>query len=438
MNEPAALDEIDLRDLLAVLFKWRWLIVGITLAAVTAAGIMSFFVLPPIYQSEMTLMIVRADTSRPQTAVQEDLETVVSPFSALPERTIDTYIAQLTSPELLAQVRDALRLDPAVYSVGGLAGLIHVSHVPNTNLIEVAVEHHDPILARQIADALAEQFLATLEEQNRTQLDRSVALLSTQLAETEQQLKAARARLDELLSRPRNAQVIAEDLNLQIQMLGEHRQQLAANAIAIQSTRAMLAELEAQRAATPATLERTETVRQPDGTDQLVTYQEPHPRYLELEAEIQSRRAELARLEGEQAALQERIANLGEQVAALQAELTKVQSEERAASAEVSTLERTQQLLREKMAETQILQSVNLAATSVLVVSPASTPSSPIRPRKGLNMAVAGLLGVTLSVLLAFVLNALDTTVKDPDEIEQLLGIPVVGHVPDFSRLKVS
>lgn len=431
------LDEIDLRDLLAVIFKWRWLIVGITALSVLTAALVSFFVLPPVYEAKMTLMVLRVGEERSQPA-GEDLEELVSPFAALPQRTIDTYIAHLTSLELLQRVVEGLRLNPQVYRPETLAGMITARNLPRTNLIEVTVAHTDPVLARQVAEELAKQFLASLEEQNRTQLARSVVLLEQQLADVQAQLAEARQRLHALRSRPRGAQVVNQELQVSLEMLSDLRAELATNSVEIVSAEAMVAELEHQLAQTPATLTRTEVVERPDGSRDTVTVTESNPTYVQLDAQLRSQRAALARLRGAGHALESRISELQQQIAQLQAELSSVQSEEQAAAAQVATLEQTEQLLREKMAETQILQSLDLAGTSVLVTSPPRTPTSPVRPRKMLNMAVAGVLGGMLSMFLAFVLNAFDTTVKRPEDIEELLGVPVIGQVPDFARMKVS
>lgn len=167
-----------------------------------------------------------------------------------------------------------------------------------------------------------------------------------------------------------------------------------------------------------------------------MTIEEPNPVHVELESQYRLQQVTLARHRGEAEALTSQISQLAEEVAALQAELPQVEFEEQALAAEVSMLEQTALLFLEKTAETQILQSIDLAGTSVILISPPGTPGSPIRPRKTFNMAIAGMLGLMLSVMLAFLLNAFDSTVKDPADIEQLIGVPVIGYVPNFAKLK--
>ena len=59
-------------------------------------------------------------------------------------------------------------------------------------------------------------------------------------------------------------------------------------------------------------------------------------------------------------------------------------------------------------------------------------PASPVRPRKGLSLAVSLLLGLGLGVAAALVVEYFDTNVKSPADIERALGLPVVAIVPVF------
>ncbi|MBS3938730.1 MAG: lipopolysaccharide biosynthesis protein [Peptococcaceae bacterium] len=69
---------------------------------------------------------------------------------------------------------------------------------------------------------------------------------------------------------------------------------------------------------------------------------------------------------------------------------------------------------------------------NVMVVDRAVTPEYPVAPRKLLSVVVAGLLGGMTAVGLAFVLSYLDNTFKKPDDVERLLGLPVLGAIPLF------
>lgn len=67
---------------------------------------------------------------------------------------------------------------------------------------------------------------------------------------------------------------------------------------------------------------------------------------------------------------------------------------------------------------------------SVEVVNPAQTPKAPFRPNKPLNLLVGLFLGILGGVGVAFAREALDETFRSTQEVEQTLGLPVLGTVP--------
>ncbi len=67
---------------------------------------------------------------------------------------------------------------------------------------------------------------------------------------------------------------------------------------------------------------------------------------------------------------------------------------------------------------------------NVSVVDEAVEPGGPSSPRVRLNIAVAFVVGLMGAFGLAFLIEYLDRTVKNPDEIQELLKVPVIGVVP--------
>lgn len=71
------------------------------------------------------------------------------------------------------------------------------------------------------------------------------------------------------------------------------------------------------------------------------------------------------------------------------------------------------------------------------VVDPASFDAHPVSPRTGLDLAVAGVLGLLIGFGLAVLREVLDTTVKTHDDVERVLEHPVmagVGFDPDVAK----
>lgn len=67
---------------------------------------------------------------------------------------------------------------------------------------------------------------------------------------------------------------------------------------------------------------------------------------------------------------------------------------------------------------------------NVQVLDDAIVPTSHIKPRPKLNMAIAGALGMMVSIFVVFLLEYLDNTIKTPMDIERYLGLNVIGIIP--------
>jgi capsular exopolysaccharide synthesis family protein len=71
-----------------------------------------------------------------------------------------------------------------------------------------------------------------------------------------------------------------------------------------------------------------------------------------------------------------------------------------------------------------------MRTNNVRVLERAIVPSVPVRPRPFQNLLLGLLLGLGTGVGLAFIIEALDNTVKTQADVEQFLGVPVLGLVP--------
>jgi len=66
------------------------------------------------------------------------------------------------------------------------------------------------------------------------------------------------------------------------------------------------------------------------------------------------------------------------------------------------------------------------------IIDPAYPPEKPIKPRKRLNIILGLVLGLMMGLGLAFVMEYMDTSVRGPDEVERMLGVPVIGAIPEI------
>ena len=73
---------------------------------------------------------------------------------------------------------------------------------------------------------------------------------------------------------------------------------------------------------------------------------------------------------------------------------------------------------------------------SVSIVDTAVIPDKPIKPKKTLNVLIAFFVGLMASVGLVFLLEYMDNTVKTSNDVEKLLGIPILGIIPKYEMGK--
>lgn len=74
------------------------------------------------------------------------------------------------------------------------------------------------------------------------------------------------------------------------------------------------------------------------------------------------------------------------------------------------------------------------ALVNIRVVDKAAVPRTPIWPKPIVNLVEALVVGLSLSTGLAFVLGMLDVTVKETEEIEQLISLPLLARIPNIKN----
>jgi len=80
-------------------------------------------------------------------------------------------------------------------------------------------------------------------------------------------------------------------------------------------------------------------------------------------------------------------------------------------------------------AQTQTMEMA-MPRQAVSVKQVAEPSAAPARPRVALNLALGALVGLVVGVGLAFFIEYLDTSVKTMDDVEALLGVPVLAIIP--------
>lgn len=69
---------------------------------------------------------------------------------------------------------------------------------------------------------------------------------------------------------------------------------------------------------------------------------------------------------------------------------------------------------------------------NVKIIESVKIPEDSISPNKIVNIVIAFIIGLMLSIGLSFLLEFIDNTFKNKEEMEKVLGLPVLGVIPDF------
>lgn len=81
----------------------------------------------------------------------------------------------------------------------------------------------------------------------------------------------------------------------------------------------------------------------------------------------------------------------------------------------------------------QVAQEV-MSVESVNVIDEAPVPTAPSGPNRTLYVMVAFMAGLFLAVAIVVVLDMLDTRVRSAEQVEELLGLPVIGRIPEIKK----
>ncbi|WP_110112035.1 Wzz/FepE/Etk N-terminal domain-containing protein [Bacillus sp. CGMCC 1.16541] len=79
--------------------------------------------------------------------------------------------------------------------------------------------------------------------------------------------------------------------------------------------------------------------------------------------------------------------------------------------------------------QSEISNIMNVDNVSILSTAEVKEDVSPVKPQPLLNVAIAIVVGLMLGVGVAFLLEYLDNTIKTEQDIENVLGLPVIGVI---------
>ncbi len=329
---------------------------------------------------------------------------------------------------------------------------VSVEPVRNTRLVEIQVEDPDPKLAAEIANALASAYVhQNLElklgaaRDALTWLTAQVQDLKSKVNESELTLQRYREqsglvaveekqsltakKLAEFNSNYIEAKARRLEMEARLAELRRASQQpellesspIVMNNPLIQRLKGQLVELEVQR------------------SKLLKTFRDKHPEVVKVQSQIdeisQKIREEVGRLalsmESEYNALKARENAMVQAVNQYRDEaqgLAKKEIQYGILKREADSNQQLYDVLLKRLKETGLSQGLD--SSNVRIVETAVTPIRPVKPRKLLNLAVGIVLGLGTGLVLAFFVEYMDDTVRTPEHVEQVIGVPVFALIP--------
>ncbi|HEY0835745.1 MAG TPA: polysaccharide biosynthesis tyrosine autokinase [Azospirillum sp.] len=335
--------------------------------------------------------------------------------------------------------------------VGGLLGRMSVAAVPQSLVIRISFNSTDPHKAARIANAFADAYVVEQLETKFEAVRRATTWLNSRLeslreavVDSERQVVAYRTTTGLIESRGQlGAQQKLGELNSQLVVAQSKRAETEARISRIETllktSRGSDALDEVLDSPLVQHLKEQEAQLAREASDLLSRYAERHPQMLKVRAELAQVRSRIASevdrlvqgLRGELVVLRSRESGLAGQIREVESRVL----EQNRAEVRLRELEREAQANRaiyeaflSRFKETGEQEHIQQA--DVRIISQAEVPGAPSYPRTRLLISAAAMLGLVAGTVLVLVLEQLDNTFRNRDQLEEATGLPALGLIP--------
>jgi len=474
--------EIDLREQLALLRKRVWWIVG-AVGVTLALAVVYLVVTPPIYAASASIIIephaprvlgeesqvvdfAGADywsnkefleTQYKVISSREVLQRVVAKMGL--ERDADFLgLADVRDPERQAEL--VAKSDPVLL----LQKRMRVEPVKNSQLTRIVVEDWDAERAAELANTIVEAYIESNLDRRQEGTRAASQWLADQMLDLKVKLEQSELALYNFR---RENDILSTSIEDRQSIVSERLHALSNSLTTLMAKRveleAALAEADRLRKAHPddeywalklrrvaerpmiAELRKKLSALEDNLAGLAEKYLEKHPERVALEERmatvrrqmrqeidnvLESLRSEHREVVAAERQLQEMIAGLKQEAF----ELNKREIDQRRLQREQENNERLYNLVLARLKDADL--AVMLRANNVRLLDAAVPPLVPVKPRIPLVLALALMLGLFGGVGLVYLVELLDNTVKDEEELERLLQAPVLGLLPSFPTAK--
>ncbi|MDP3660855.1 polysaccharide biosynthesis tyrosine autokinase, partial [Phenylobacterium sp.] len=463
--------------------KWRWLLAAALLAGL-AAGVVATLLTTPLYRASTTLQIdrepakivaVESQQTPEQVSAAEFYQTQYGLLKSrsLAERIVatlnlaydDSFLNQKgdkTAAQVAraaAQPRTAAeRSERSHQAVSLVMEGLRVEPVQSSRLVKVSYESPNPVVAAKIANAVADNFIATNLERRYEASSYARRFLEGRLAQIRQRLEESERQLVAYAASREIINIGGESTGSDGQTMPQ--QSLAATdlasmnqALALATNNRIQAEQRWREARSTPDGSLPEVLQNPSSQSlqqqrstlwaeyqqNLQLFKPDYPTMVEARARIDALDRQLSiQAQSVKGALKNQYDVALRQERSLAAAVEERKGEVldlRSRSIQYNIIQRevdTNRSLYDGLLQRykEIGVAGGIGTNNVSVVDRAETPTAPFAPRPIHNLAQFGLAGLMLGVAVAFLLGQLDVSIKVPEDIERALGLPLLGTVP--------
>jgi polysaccharide biosynthesis transport protein len=458
--------EPHLYDYLLILRKHQWLILSFMLSVVTIVAIATFR-MQPVYVATARVEIDRENSnilpfqgmdsydlmvdtdnyietqSKILTSETLALETIRNTgLSTLPQYSSPNGLSEAVATGSLANQKPPPEL-------GAFLGSLSVKRVPNSRLMDVSFESTDPQLAAHIVNAHIEMYVQRNFQSQYDSTTRATTWLRDQLDELKIRVqKSEDARI--AYERQNQIWTLDDKQNITTQRFADANRELTTAQTERVKRQAILEfaksgnidavpQIQSDAALGEYQKRLSDTITQ--HREALEQFGPNFPRVKHLELQIKDIQDDI----------QKEKQNI---IDTLDSEYRQAVARETMLGKELDIQKRDVNEMAGKMVEYNILKreaeankvlydglltklreagvSAGLHSSNIRIVDPAMIPSSPSRPAKARNVALAFVVGLVGGIGLALMREYMDNTVKTPDDIETLARLPSLAVVPQF------
>jgi len=410
------MEEIRFADIIRIMLKGKWVISIFTAVCFIFSFVVAVFVMQPVYESQAMLMISPISNATAKEA-GNDFSDLVSALSQYPQMTIDTYREQVKSPAILQYLRQELGLENM--SLSSIANKITVKAIDKTNLITISVRDKDPAQAAKIANLISNRFTEFVTETNKKQAESSAKFIKEQMEQEKLNMEEASKKLEEFLSKPRGPEELKLELEGKLEKITEYKTTASQVKVDLAAARSALSHGQSILKSTPEKIITNKTLVNDELLSGLIKDrtgletadvsklqlddEEINEVYVELAGIVYELELEVASLTAQSEALETEINTLQKEIETLQSELAVKQQEYDLLQHELDLDKETYDAYQAKYKEAMIKESAKIGESSIVVVSEAVEPMSPVAPKKSLVISVSTVFGFIVSFAFVFV-----------------------------------